>query len=91
MDRSILQCYSVREGTPDGKNVRLVTDNFGGAVVFVELMAAIYEQATKTIPTGAVYGQFDLPVIMARCVIRHGTNLDDLVELTAPNFQTGYR
>ena len=76
MDRSILQCYSVLEGTPDGKNVRLVTDNFGGALVFVEQMAAICEQATKTIPTGAVHGQFDLPVIMACYVIKHGTNLE---------------
>ena len=63
MDRSILQCYSVPEGTPHGKNVRLVTDNFGGDVVFVEQMAAIFEQATKPIPTGAVHDQFDLPVI----------------------------
>ena len=50
------------------------------------IRAAICEQATKTIPTGAVHDQFDLPVIMACYVIRHGTNLDDLVELTAPNF-----
>jgi hypothetical protein len=50
------------------------------------IRAAICEQATKTIPTGAVHDQFDLPVIMACYVIRRGTNPDDLVKLTAPNF-----
>jgi hypothetical protein len=76
----------VTGGLPHFKNARLKTDNFGGDIVFITEMIAMCEQATKTLPDGVVFGQFDQAVIMAGFKMSKGTNPDDPVELTTGNF-----
>ena len=83
---SIFQCFPVSGGTPHFKTARLKTDNFGGDIVVITQMALMCEQATKTLPHGTLFGQFDGPVIMACYRMLRGTNPDDPVELTTGNF-----
>lgn len=83
---SIFQCFAVSGGIPHSQTARLKTDNFGGDIVVITQMALMCEQATKTLPDGTLFGQFNGAVIMACYRMLRGTNPDDPVELATGNF-----